>query len=117
MWHRKGKKGTNITKKMKITNSVSIDGPMPKGDDQLLFDIVDPKAVNFCASEDTLQDIRVNLGSGERSVVKHILEHPDCVKDNGTVNISQIAKATNRKTLEVKADVDLIKTKYNLTMI
>lgn len=117
LWHRKGKKGTNITKKLKITNGLSIDGNLPNQDDQLLFDIADPKVVNFSASDDVIEDIRVQLTQSEREVVRHILDHPDCMKDNGTVNISQIAKATNRKNLEVKADVDLIKTKYNLTII
>lgn len=117
LWHRKAKKGKNITKKLHITNSYSIDGNSEASDDQLLFDTADPKVVNFSASEDVIEDVRIELTDSEKNVIRHILEHPDCMKDNGTVNISQIAKATNRKNLEVKADVELIKSKYNLTMM
>lgn len=117
LWHLKAKKGTNVTKKQGITKALSIEGNADSTDDQLMFNIQDPKVTNINVNDEVLEDIRVKLLPQEKLIVKHILEHPDCMKDNGTVNISQIAKSTNMKSYEVEYFVQYIKSRYNMTMM
>lgn len=117
LWHKKGKKGANITKKQEVTRAFSIDGESDPNDELLLMDVPDPKAINMNIHDDVLEDVRVRLTPHEKQIVSHILQHPECVKDNGTVNISQICKAVNRKPKEVKDDVEYIKKRYNFTLL
>ena len=117
LWNLKAKKGIRVTKKRPITSAFSIDGKSDSVDDQLLFDVQDPKVYNINLDENVLEDIRVKLLPQEKLIVEHILEHPDCLKDNGTINISQIAKATNMKPSLVEYFVEYIKMRYNLAMI
>ena len=117
LWHKKGKKGANITKKQEVTRAFSIDGESDPNDELLLMDVPDPKAINMNIHDDVLEDVRVRLTPHEKQIVSHILQHPECVKDNGTVNISQICKAINRKPKEVNDDVEYIKKRYNFTLL
>lgn len=116
LWHKKGKKGTDVTKKLGITDTFTI-GETDVNDERLLFDIPDPKVVNINIHDEALEDIRVKLLPEERLIVQHILQHPDCLKDNGMINVHQIAKATKMKTHKVRYFVDYIKSRYNLTMM
>ena len=117
LWHKKAKKGLNITKKQEITRTISISGESDTNDDMILMDIHDPKATSINLHDDVLEDIRIKLTKDEKDIVKHIINNPDCVKDNGTVNISQICKAINRKPKEVNDDVEYIKKRYNFTLL
>lgn len=117
LWNLKAKKGTNVTKKRHITHAYSINGEVENSDDQLLFDTQDPKVTNINVNDDVLEDIRVKLLPQEKLIVQHILEHPDCMKDNGTINVFQIAKSTKMKPYEVEYFVQYIKSRYNMTMM
>jgi DNA-directed RNA polymerase specialized sigma subunit len=116
LWHKKGKKGAGVTKKMKINKWVSIDGNLHDHDDHLMFDVSDPKIVNFSSSEDLLEDIRVKLQPSEKKIVTHILKHPDCVKLDGSVNVAQIIKETGLSNIVVQAALRSIRNSYNLSI-
>jgi hypothetical protein len=117
LWHKKAKKGTSITKKQVITRAISIDGDSNNDNDPHLMDVCDPKASNINLHDEVLEDIRIKMTPDEKQIIQHILNNPDCMKDNGTVNISQIAKAVRRNPMEVKDDVEYIKKRYNFTLL
>ena len=116
LWHRKGKKGTNITKKLHINNAYSIDGDNSVNEDGLLLEIPDAKVTNYVYNSDVLENISVKLPDPHKIVVSHILEHPDCLKDNGTVNVIEIKKATKLSSDVVQAALRDIKNQYNMSM-
>lgn len=116
LWHRKGKKGTNITKKLHINNAYSIDGDNSVNEDGLLLEIPDAKVTNYVYNSDVLENISIKLSSPHKRVVSHILQHPDCLKDNGTVNVIEVTKATKLSSDVVQAALRDIKNQYNLSM-
>jgi hypothetical protein len=117
LWHRKGKKGTAITKKMKINNAYSIDGNINENDDILTLDIPDMKCTNYVYNYSILENISLKLSPQHRIVISHILEHPDCVKDNGLVNVLGITNATKLQTNVVNAALREIRNQYNLSLL
>jgi len=118
LWHKKGKKGSDVTKKLKITSTFSVDNRDPVMHDEiLLLDVVDPKIVNMNIADNVLEDIRVKLLPEEKLIVENILQNPDCIKDNGRVNIAKLCKATKLKVEEVRYYLEYIKSRYNMTMM
>jgi len=86
-------------------------------DEILLLDVVDPKIVNMNIADNVLEDIRVKLLPQEKLIVENILQNPDCIKDNGRVNIAKLCKATKLKVEEVRYYLDYIRSRYNMTMM
>jgi hypothetical protein len=118
LWHKKGKKGSDVTKKLKITSTFSVDNRDPVMHDEiLLLDVVDPKIVNMNIADNVLEDIRVKLLPQEKLIVENILQNPDCLKDNGRVNIAKLCRVTKLKVEEVRYYLDYIKSRYNMTMM
>jgi len=118
LWHKKGKKGSDVTKKLKITSTFSVDNRDPVMHDEiLLLDVVDPKIVNMNIADNVLEDIRVKLLPQEKLIVENILQNPDCLKDNGRVNIAKLCRVTKLKVEEVRYYLEYIKSRYNMTMM
>lgn len=117
LWHRKGKKGTSITKKMHINHAFSIDGERSKDDDSLMLDLPDLKVTNYVYTMESLEDIRIKLPDQHKVVVSHILNHPDCLKEDGSVNVHGIVRSTNLKHKVVNSILTDIKNQYNLSLI
>ena len=118
LWHKKGKKGSDVTKKLGITSTYSVDGHnYSMQDEKLLLDVVDPKIVNMNIADNVLEDIRVKLLPQEKLIVENILQNPDCLKDNGRVNIAKLCRVTKLKVEEVRYYLEYIKSRYNMTMM
>jgi hypothetical protein len=118
LWHKKGKKGADVTKKRAITSTFSATSPnYSMQDEKLLLDVADPKFVNMNIADNVLEDIRVKLLPEEKLIVQNILQNPDCLKDNGRVNIAKLCRVTKLKVEEVRYYLEYIKSRYNMTMM
>jgi len=68
-------------------------------------------------ADNVLEDIRVKLLPQEKLIVENIVGNPDCMKDNGRVNVAKLCKATKLKVEEVRYYLDYIRSRYNMTMM
>jgi hypothetical protein len=64
-----------------------------------------------------LEGASVKLSDQHKVVVSHILNHPDCLKEDGSVNVHGIVRSTNLKHNVVNSILTDIRNQYNLSLL